>query len=67
MGYELRLEELRKSKGMTQEQVCRFLDVASSTYRNMEKNRYNKFNFSLLFKMRDLFELDNIQDLFKVD
>jgi DNA-binding XRE family transcriptional regulator len=64
MGYELRLEELRKSKGMTQEQVCRYLDIASSTYRNMEKNKYSKFNFVLLFKMRDLFELGNIEDLF---
>jgi len=64
MGYELRLEELRKSKGMTQEQVCRYLDIASSTYRNMEKNKYSKFSFSLLFKMRDLFGLSSIQDLF---
>ena len=61
------LKEHREFNNMTQEYVCRYLDVASSTYRNMEKNRFKKFDFIYLFKLKVLFNLSSIEDLFKVE
>lgn len=63
----LRLKEIRELKGMTQHDVCRVLDLQSSTYRNMEKNRFKKFDFVFLFKFKDLFQLDSIEDLFVIN
>lgn len=63
----LRLKEIRENMGMTQHDVCRILNLQSSTYRNMEKNRFKKFDFVFLFKFKDLFHLDSIEDLFIID
>lgn len=64
---KLCLKKHREVNNLTQEQVSRYLDIASSTYRNMEKNRFKKFDFVYLFKLKELFKLGNIEDLFDVE
>jgi len=57
-----RLEEIRKSRGMTQEDLAGHLEVSRQTINSLENGRYNP-SILLAFKISRLFGL-NIEDIF---
>jgi putative transcriptional regulator len=57
-----RLEEIRKSKGMTQEELAAHLQVSRQTINSLENGRYNP-SILLAFKIARLFEAA-IEDIF---
>lgn len=57
-----RLEELRKEKGVNQEQLADILEVSRQTISSLEKGRYNP-SIILAFKIARYFEL-SIEDIF---
>ena len=57
-----RLEEIRKEKEMTQEDLAILLEVSRQTVNSLEKGRYNP-SILLAFKIAKLFHL-RIEDIF---
>ena len=57
-----RLEELRKERGIKQEDLARELGVSRQTIRSLEKGRYNP-SILLAFKIARRFEM-RIEDVF---
>lgn len=57
-----RLEELRKSKGITQEEFASILDVSRQTVSSLENGRYNP-SILLAFKIAHFFD-QKIEDIF---
>ena len=57
-----RLEEIRKSRGIKQEELARALEVSRQTISSLEKGRYNP-SILLAFKIARYFDL-TIEDIF---
>ena len=57
-----RLEEIRKSRGMKQEELAEALSVSRQTIGSLENGRYNP-SIILAFKIARYFDL-NIEDIF---
>ena len=57
-----RLEELRKERGIKQEQLASVLEVSRQTISSLEKGRYNP-STQLAFKLARYFEM-SIEDIF---
>ena len=57
-----RLEELRKERGIKQEQLASLLEVSRQTISSLEKGRYNP-SIQLAFKIARYFEM-SIEDIF---
>ena len=57
-----RLEELRKARGITQEELAALLEVSRQTISSLEKGRYNP-SIQLAFKIARYFGL-RIEDIF---
>ena len=57
-----RLEEIRKSKGIKQEQLAAILEVSRQTVSSIENGRYNP-SIILAFKIARYFEL-SIEEIF---
>lgn len=57
-----RLEELRKARGMTQEELAETLEVSRQTVGSLENGRYNP-SILLAFKIARLFET-TIEEVF---
>ena len=57
-----RLEELRKERGVTQEELAALLEVSRQTISSLEKGRYNP-SILLAFKIARYFGL-RIEDIF---
>lgn len=57
-----RLEELRKAKGIKQEELANILEVSRQTISSLEKGRYNP-SILLAFKIARFFKM-NIEDIF---
>ena len=57
-----RLEELRKERGIKQEQLASVLEVSRQTISSLEKGRYNP-SIQLALKIARYFEM-SIEDIF---
>lgn len=57
-----RLEEIRKAKGITQEELASALEVSRQTVGSLENGRYNP-SIILAFKIAKFFEL-SIEEVF---
>lgn len=57
-----KLEELRKEKGITQEELADVLEVSRQTISSLENGRYNP-SILLAFKIAKYLDL-NIEDIF---
>ena len=57
-----RLEEIRKAKGITQEELANALEVSRQTVGSLENGRYNP-SIILAFKIARFFEL-SIEEVF---
>ncbi|SCI52893.1 anaerobic benzoate catabolism transcriptional regulator [uncultured Flavonifractor sp.] len=57
-----RLEELRKARGMTQEELAEALEVSRQTVGSLENGRYNP-SILMAFKIARLFET-TIEEVF---
>lgn len=57
-----RLEEIRKSRGVKQEELAAALDVSRQTIGSLENGRYNP-SIILAFKIARYFNMD-IEDIF---
>ncbi len=57
-----RLEEIRKSKGIRQEELANILEVSRQTIGSLENGRYNP-SITLAFKIARFFGM-NIEDIF---
>ncbi|MBF0714054.1 helix-turn-helix transcriptional regulator [Gemella sp. GH3] len=57
-----RLEEIRKEKGITQEELANILEVSRQTVGSLENGRYNP-SIILAFKIAKFFDL-KIEDVF---
>ncbi|HEL0562537.1 TPA: helix-turn-helix transcriptional regulator [Streptococcus equi subsp. zooepidemicus] len=57
-----RLEEIRKQKGITQEELANALEVSRQTIGSLENGRYNP-SIILAFKIAKYFSL-SIEDIF---
>ncbi|WP_311376780.1 helix-turn-helix transcriptional regulator [Anaerococcus lactolyticus] len=57
-----RLEEIRKQKGITQEELAKILEVSRQTVGSLENGRYNP-SIILAFKIARYFEIA-IEDIF---
>lgn len=57
-----RLEEIRKGRGIRQEELARALEVSRQTISSLEKGRYNP-SIQLAFKLARYFGL-TIEDIF---
>ena len=57
-----RLEEIRKAKGIKQEQLANDLEVSRQTISSLEKGRYNP-SIILAFKIAKYFSM-SIEDIF---
>ena len=57
-----RLEEIRKERGITQEELAKILEVSSQTVGSLENGRYNP-SIILAFKIARYFEMA-IEDIF---
>lgn len=57
-----RLEELRKQRGITQEELAALLEVSRQTISSLEKGRYNP-SILLAFKISRYFGM-SIEDIF---
>lgn len=60
-----RLKDLRKSKGMTQEQVADYLSISQSSYARIENGESQSW-VNYLDKICELFKIE-IEDLLKKD
>ena len=63
-GYEMknRLEELRKARGIKQEELAEILEVSRQTIGSLENGRYNP-SILLAFKISKFFGMP-IEDIF---
>lgn len=63
-GYDLknRLEEIRKSKGIRQEELASILEVSRQTIGSLENGRYNP-SITLAFKIARYFGM-SIEEIF---
>lgn len=63
-GYDLknRLEEIRKSKGIRQEELASILEVSRQTIGSLENGRYNP-SIALAFKIARYFGM-SIEEIF---
>ena len=57
-----RLDELRKERGIKQEQLASLLEVSRQTISSLEKGRYNP-SIQLAFKIARYFDM-SIEDIF---
>ena len=57
-----RLEEIRKNRGITQEELANILEVSRQTIGSLENGRYNP-SIILAFKIAKFFKL-TIEDIF---
>lgn len=57
-----RLEEIRKERGITQEELAKILEVSRQTVGSLENGRYNP-SIILVFKIARYFEMA-IEDIF---
>lgn len=57
-----RLEEIRKKRGLNQEELAALLEVSRQTISSLEKGRYNP-SIILAFKIAKYFNM-NIEDIF---
>ena len=57
-----RLEEIRKAKGITQEELANALEVSRQTVGSLENGRYNP-SIILAFKIAQFFEV-SIEEVF---
>ena len=57
-----RLEEIRKQRGITQEELAKILEVSRQTVGSLENGRYNP-SIILAFKIARYFEM-SIEDIF---
>lgn len=57
-----RLEEIRKARGITQEELAKILEVSRQTVGSLENGRYNP-SIILAFKIARYFEMA-IEDIF---
>lgn len=57
-----RLEEIRKERGITQEELAKILEVSRQTVGSLENGRYNP-SIILAFKIARYFEMA-IEDIF---
>lgn len=57
-----RLEEIRKNRGITQEELANILEVSRQTIGSLENGRYNP-SIILAFKIAKFFNL-TIEDIF---
>ena len=57
-----RIEEIRRAKGIRQEELAKLLGVSRQTISSLENGRYNPSIF-LAFKIARLFEM-SIEDIF---
>ena len=57
-----KLEEIRKSRGITQEELAAGLEVSRQTISSLEKGRYDP-SIRLAFKLARYFQMD-IEDIF---
>ncbi|HEL0442551.1 TPA: helix-turn-helix transcriptional regulator [Streptococcus equi subsp. zooepidemicus] len=57
-----RLEEIRKQKGITQEELANALEVSRQTIGSLENGRYNP-SITLAFKIAKYFSL-SVEDIF---
>lgn len=57
-----RLEEIRKARGLSQEELAKILAVSRQTISSLEKGRYNP-SILLAFKIARYFEL-TIEEIF---
>ena len=57
-----KLEEIRKERGITQEELAKFLEVSRQTVGSLENGRYNP-SIILAFKIARYFEMA-IEDIF---
>ena len=62
MEVKNRLEELRRARGMTQEDLAEALEVSRQTVCSLEKGRYNP-SILLAFKIARLFQT-TIEEVF---
>lgn len=62
MNVKNRLEEIRKSKGITQEELANALEVSRQTVGSLENGRYNP-SIILAFKIARFFEV-SIEEVF---
>lgn len=60
-----RLEEIRKAKGITQEELANALEVSRQTVGSLENGRYNP-SIILAFKIARFFEV-SIEEVFIYD
>ena len=61
-GLKNRLEELRKARGIRQEELAEALEVSRQTIGSLENGRYNP-SILLAFKLAHYFEM-SIEDIF---
>lgn len=64
--YNFRVEELRKMSGLTQHELCVKYDIQLSSLRNIEKNRVLNIKVETLFKLKNAFNLNSIDELFYI-
>lgn len=57
-----RLEEIRKKRGINQEELAKELEVSRQTISSLEKGRYNP-SIQLAFKIAKLFDM-SIEEIF---
>lgn len=62
MELKNRLEEIRKQRGIKQEDLARVLEVSRQTISSLEKGRYNP-SIVLAFKIARYFEM-SIEEIF---
>lgn len=60
-----RIEEIRKEKGINQDELAKTLGVSRQTISSLERGRYNP-SITLAYKIAKLFEL-TIEDVFIFD
>ena len=60
-----RIEEIRKQKGINQDELAKTLGVSRQTISSLERGRYNP-SITLAYKIAKLFEL-TIEDVFIFD
>lgn len=60
-----RIEEIRKQKGINQDELAKTLGVSRQTISSLERGRYNP-SITLAYKIAKLFEL-KIEDVFIFD
>lgn len=64
--YSFRIKELRDKVNMTQHELSVKCNIQLSTLRNIEKNRVTNIKTSTLFKLKEVFSLNCIDELFYI-